>query len=206
MAVEQFQTSDLNWQIQQFFRQAGEWIELRFPQIQPPNIPDAPDWRFPSWWLEAGFWVIVSLAALWLGFQIYLGVRSYLARNQSEIAKFLDRGSAQAEKERTIAGWVRSAQEFQQQGNYREAARALYMAMLQRLNETKLIPTDKSRTDREYSRLVQLLPQAESYQMLLETHELLCFSNALISAEMFDRVQRAYGNIERATLDMVKMA
>ncbi|MBW4443179.1 MAG: DUF4129 domain-containing protein [Plectolyngbya sp. WJT66-NPBG17] len=206
MAAEQFQKSDFNWQIQQFFRQVGEWIELRFPQIQPPDVPNAPNWAFPSWWLEAGFWVVVGLAVLWLGFQIYLWVRSYLNRNQAQIAKFLDRGSANAEKERTISGWVKSAQEFQQQGNYREASRALYMATLQRLSETKLIPNDKSRTDREYLRLVQLLPQAESYQMLLDTHELLCFSNLPISAEMFDRVQRAYDNIERATLDSVRMA
>ncbi|MBD1825334.1 DUF4129 domain-containing protein [Cyanobacteria bacterium FACHB-DQ100] len=206
MAAEQFQRSDFNWQIQQFFRRVGEWIELRFPQVQPPNLPDAPNWWFPSWWLEAGFWVLVSLAVAWLGFQIYLWVHAYLNRNQAEIAKFFDLTASQPEKERTIAGWVKSAQEFQQQGNYREASRALYMAMLQRLNETKLITIDKSRTDREYSRLVQLLPQAESYQMLLETHELLCFSDTPISAEMFDRVQRAYGNIERATVDMAKMA
>lgn len=206
MAAEQFQRSDFNWQIQQFFRRVGEWIELRFPQVQPPHLPDAPNWWFPSWWLETGFWVLVSLAVVWLGFQIYSWVRAYLNRNQAEIAKFFDRPTSQSEKERTIAGWVKSAQEFQQQGNYREASRALYMAMLQRLNETKLITIDKSRTDQEYSRLVQLLPHAESYQMLLETHELLCFSDTPISAEMFDRVQRAYGNIERATVDMAKMA
>lgn len=205
MAAEQFQKSDFNWQLQQFFRQVGEWIELNFPQVQPPNAPDVPNWGFLSWWLEAGFWTIIGLFVLWLGFQIYLAVRSYLNRNQAQIAKLLDRRST-AEKERTISGWVKSAQEFQQQGNYREASRALYMAMLQRLNETKLIPGDESRTDREYSRLVQLLPQAESYQMLLEIHELLYFSNLPISAEMFDRVQRAYGNIERSTVDMAKMA
>ncbi|MGG6266845.1 DUF4129 domain-containing protein [Leptolyngbya sp. AN03gr2] len=205
MAAEQFQKTDFNWQLQQFFRQVGEWIELNFPQVQPPNAPDVPNWWFPSWWLEAGFWTLIGLFVLWLGFQIYLAVRSYLTRNQAQMAKFLDRRST-AEKELTIAQWVRSAQEFQQQGNYREASRALYMAMLQRLNETKLIPGDQSRTDREYSRLVQLLPQSESYQMLLETHELLHFSNAPISAEMFDRVQKAYGNIERSTLDMAKMA
>ncbi|MBE9012022.1 DUF4129 domain-containing protein [Pseudanabaenaceae cyanobacterium LEGE 13415] len=205
MAAEQFQKSDFNWQLQQFFRQVGEWIELNFPRFQPPNVPDAPNWSFPSWWLEAGFWTSIGLFGLWLGFQIYLAVRSYLTRNQAQMSKLFDRRST-PEKELTIAQWVKSAQEFQQQGNYREASRSLYMAMLQRLNETKLIPGDQSRTDREYSHLVQLLPQSESYQMLLETHELLYFSNAPISAEMFDRVQSAYGNIERATLDSVRMA
>ncbi len=206
MAAEQFQNSDFNWQLQRFFRQVGEWIELRFPQLQAPDLPDVPKWSFPSWWLEAGFWLIVSIAGVLLIFQVYLWLRSWFDRNQSQLAKFLDRTSAPPQKDLTIAGWVKLAQEFQQQGNYREASRALYMAMLQRLNETKLIPIDKSRTDQEYVRLVQLLPQAASYQMLLETHELLFFSKTPISAEMFDRVQQAYGNIERATLGLAKMA
>ncbi|HTL88384.1 MAG TPA: DUF4129 domain-containing protein [Leptolyngbya sp.] len=206
MAAEQFQKSDFNWQIQQFLRQAGEWLELRFSQIRPPDAPNVPNWQFPAWWLEAGFWLIVGIAAVWLISQVYRWARSSFNQNSSQLGKLLNRDSAHFAKERTIAGWVKLAQEFQQQGNYREASRALYMAMLQRLNETKLIPIEKSRTDREYSRLVQLLPQAESYQTLLETHELLCFSDTPISAEMFDRVQRAYGNIERATLDMAKMA
>ena len=206
MAAEQFQKSDINWQVQQFFRQVGEWLELRFPRFQPPDAPDLPNWSFLSLWLEVGFWTIVGVVVFWLMFQAYLLIRSYLNQNSAQFAKFLDRTAAGSRKEQTIAGWVKLAQEFQQQGNYREASRALYMAMLQRLSETKLIPIDQSRTDREYLRLVQLLPQSESYQMLLETHELLCFSRTPISAEMFDRVQRAYGNIERATLDMAKMA
>lgn len=206
MAADQFQKSDISWQIQQFFRQAGEWLELRFAGLQPPGVPDMPNWSFPAWWWEAAFWLIIVGAGGWLLWQIYLWLRPLLEANQSQFGKFLDRRSTQPEKERSIAAWVRSAQEFQQQGNYREASRALYMAMLQRLSETKLIPTDQSRTDREYLRLVQLLPDSEAYQMVLETHELLCFSNAPISAEMFERVQRAYGNIERATLDMAKMA
>ncbi|MCU0550117.1 MAG: DUF4129 domain-containing protein [Leptolyngbya sp. Prado105] len=206
MAADQFQKSDMSWQIQQFLRQAGEWLELRFSGVRPPDAPDLPNWGFPSWWWEAGFWLVIAFVALWLVFQIYCWLRPLFDPNQSQFGKFLDRRSTQPEKEHSISTWVKSAQEFQQQGNYREASRALYMAMLQRLNETKLIPTDKSRTDREYFRLVQLLPNSESYQMLLETHELLCFGNAPISAEMFERVQRAYGNIERATLDMAKMA
>lgn len=206
MAAEQFQKSDISWQIQQLLRRAGEWLELRFAGLQPPKLPDAPRWSFPSWWWEAGFWLIIAIVIFWLVLQIYLWLRPLFDPNQSQLGRFLDRGAPQTGKERSIAAWVKSAQEFQRQENYREASRSLYMATLQRLNETKLIPTDKSRTDREYARLVQLLPQSEAYQTLLETHELLCFSNAPISAEMFERVQRAYGNIERATLDMAKMA
>jgi hypothetical protein len=204
--MAEFQKSDIGWQVQQFFRQAGEWLELRLSGVRTPDAPDLPNWSFPSWWWEAGFWMVISIVVLWLLFQIYLWLRPLFDPNQSQLSKLLDRRLTQFEKERSISAWVKSAQEFQQQGNYREASRSLYMAMLQRLSETKLIPTDKSRTDREYSRLVQLLPQSESYQTLLETHELICFSNAPVSAEMFERVQRAYGNIERATLDMAKMA
>jgi hypothetical protein len=198
MAAE-FQKDSIDWQLQQFFRRLGEWIELRFPQFQPPDVPDAPRWQFPSWWLEAAFWVIVSAAALWLGYQAYRWISLYLGPNHPQYAKFLERRQAASEKERSIAGWIREAQEFQRQGNYQEACRALYMAMLQRLNDTKLIPNDFSRTDREYARLVQLLPQADAYRVLLQTHEQLRFGNAAASVDLFNQCQQAYGEIERAT-------
>jgi len=71
------------------------------------------------------------------------------------------------------------------------------MAMILRLNETQLIPDDRSRTDGEYTRLVAQLPLAENYQTLLQTHEELTFSQATISADRFQRCQRAYIAIEQ---------
>lgn len=194
----EFQKESVDWQLQQVFRRVGEWIELRFPQFRVPDAPDAPPWQFPSWWLEAAFWTIIGLAAVWLAYQVYRWVRPWLDLNNPSYAKLLERQKA-GEQERSLSDWIRATQEFQRQGNYREACRSLYMAMLQRLNDTKLVPNEAARTDREYARLVQLLPQAEAYRFLLQTHEQLQFGNAAVSVETFNQCQQAYGEIERAT-------
>ncbi len=192
------QTTSFNWQLQQFWRRVGEWIELHLPSM--PNNPNLPS--FPSWWLEAAFWTIVVFAVAWLSYGIYRLMRPYFDPNHTDRSRRIDRSTEQ--KERTIAALIRDAQEFQRQGNYREACRSLYFAMLQRLHETKIIPSQKSRTDREYAQLVENLPQSEAYRILLETHEQLQFGQAEVSIEQFDRVQQAYGAIERVTINEAK--
>lgn len=191
-----FEKNSVDWQLQQVFRRVGEWIELKMPQFQPPNVPDAPRWVFPSWWLEAAFWVIVGTILIGLGYQLYRWLRPYLDPNHPRYAKLREPQGTGLDKARSISAWLRSAQEYQRQGNYRDACWALYMAMLQRLNDANLIPNQASRTDGEYARLVQLLPQAEAYQTLLATHEQLRFGQTEISVEQFNRCQQAYRAIE----------
>lgn len=191
-----FAKNNLDWQIQQFWRQVGEWIEVRFPRLRSPNVPNAPNW-FPGWWLEAAFWMAVIAIALWLIWLLYQWLSPYLGA-QFQTAKMLNRRADERSPEKTVSGWMQQVQEFQRQGNYREACRALYMATLQRLNDAKLVPHQSSRTDREYWTLVKLLPQAQAYQTLLRTHEQLCFGNTDISAEAFNRCQAAYREIEQS--------
>lgn len=191
------QTNSIDWQLQLFSRRVGEWIELHLPSS--PNQPNSPS--FPAWWLQAAFWTIVTLAILWLGYVVYSLARPYFDPNHPHRAKRIEPNQ---QKERTIAALIRDAQEFQRQGNYREACRSLYFAMLQRLHEAKIIPSQRSRTDREYAQLVQHLPQSEAYRILLEMHERLQFGQADVSIEQFDRVQQAYSTIERATVSEAK--
>jgi hypothetical protein len=68
------------------------------------------------------------------------------------------------------------------------------MATLQRLHDSAIAPHQPSRTDGEYLQLVQQLPQSQSYQALIATHEQLCF-NAEIVPENFSQCQQAYQEI-----------
>ncbi len=199
MAVDSFDKNSLGWQLQQLGQRIGEWIEARFPQN--PNLPQAPNWSFPSWLLEVAFWAIVLSATLWLSWQLVRLLAPYLTRSRAQDARWQIRKSASDDPAKTVADWIRQMQEFQRQGNYREACRALYMAMLQRLNDTKLVPHQFSRTDGEYLQVVQQLPQSQAYQTLIQTHEQLCFGNGAVSADLFQRCQRAYQEIERVKGD-----
>lgn len=199
MAAGTFQKNSLDWQAQQVWWRVSEWIELHFPKFNPPNVPNAPPWEFPTWWFQAAFWVISALLVCWLGWQLYQWLSFYFNPNRSQSSKLAYHRAESSARERTIAHWMREVQHFQRQGNYREACRALYMAMLQRLNDAKLAPHQASRTDGEYWNLVQLLPQSQAYQTLLRTHEHVCFGDAAISVDAFNRCQQAYGDIERET-------
>ncbi|MGB3204593.1 MAG: DUF4129 domain-containing protein, partial [Crinalium sp.] len=94
--------------------------------------------------------------------------------------------------ELTVSDWLKRSQTFQRQGNYAEACRCLYMAMLQQLNDSGIVPHQPSRTDGEYLQLIQDLPQYRSYETLLTTHQKACFGNTEIRAVEFEQCQQAY--------------
>ena len=201
MAADSFDKNGLGWQLQQLGQRVGEWIEAQFSR-NSPNLPQPPNWLFPIGVLEVMFWAIVLSATLLLGWQLVRLLAPYWMRSQTQGAR-QPRKAASKEEERSVAGWIRQMQEFQRQGNYREACRALYMAMLQRLNDTKLVPHQSSRTDGEYWQVVQPLPQSQAYQTLIRTHEQLCFGDGVVSADVFNRCQRAYQEIERVKSEEV---
>lgn len=195
MATEEFEKTNFGWQLQQLQRQLGEWIELEFSKR---NLEDwsLPDWlknlSLPDWLLKAIFWGIVAFLLIWISWQLWRVWGSSLSaiprmRNLNQQPTTIS--------ELTVSDWLKRSQIFQRQGNYAEACRCLYMAMLQQLNDTGIIPHQPSRTDGEYSQLIQDLPQYHSYETLLATHEKACFGNTEISTLEFEQCQQAYREI-----------
>lgn len=95
--------------------------------------------------------------------------------------------------------WLQRSQKFQAQGNYTEACRCLYFALLQYLDEGGIIPQKDSRTDREYRQLVAPLPDNSLYQILLNTHEELCFGLQTISPEKLAQCHQALETIMQSS-------
>ncbi len=196
MPTGSFAKTNVGWQIHQLSQRLGEWVELKLKTLAPKNIPLfdwLPNWSIAPWVPQAIFWSVLGLLLIWLGLQaVQLLSPGATWRRRSSTSS----DPSPTAKELAVAAWLRKAQEFQRQGNYGEACRALYMAMLQRLHETKSVAHQSSRTDGEYLQLVQDLPQPAPYETLIATHEQLCFGNTLISAETFQQCQRAYGEID----------
>lgn len=195
MTEATFQKSNIAWRVQQLSAQASEWIELQLSQQRASDAPPItfPDWVLPEVVLRVLFWLLIGAIALWALWQVFqlLQPYRYLLRNprQSVVQ------AAPTETQRSLADWLRQANEFQQQGNYAEACRALYMAMLHGLDETKRLPDERSRTDGEFLNAVQAFERPEPYQLLIRTHEQLCFGNAAISSDRFKQCQQAYREI-----------
>lgn len=189
-----FEKSSIEWQLRLVQQRVSEWLERLFAPVDRARLPN---WSLPEWLLQLLLWVIAGMLVGWVGWQLYTLLRPYLnTLAPSQQGQAVNR--SRADRPLTVAEWLRRSHTFAQQGDYREACRALYMAALQRLNDTEPIPHEASRTDGEYLQIIQTLPCPAPYQVLIRTHEQLCFDNADISANEFDRCQRAYQEIETA--------
>jgi Domain of unknown function (DUF4129) len=191
-----YQKDSIGWQLEKLQWQISEWWEKLFTptrppeESSPPNVPVVPEaaWRI-------GFWMIAIALGLWVLWQLYQLLSPYLGGN------FLARrgqaqGRSNLEKPVAVSEWLQRSRQYAQRGNYREACRTLYFAMIQKLDETGKLPNQLSRTDGEYLRTLQTFPNPTPYRELISTHERLCFGEASPSKEVYDRCDRAYQEIE----------
>lgn len=192
MADAAFQKTNLDWQIQQFRRQVSEWLEVQFQQadFETPNFTVAPE----VW--EVLFWLLISGLVLWASWQVYQLLAPYLAEWTADQRFGQPQSRPVGDRNLTIADWLKRAQTFQRQRNYGQACRALYMAMLQRLDETQTIPNAADRTDREYLQCFHVLANPRPYEYLVRTHERFCFGDAPLSEEDFRQCYSAYQETE----------
>jgi Domain of unknown function (DUF4129) len=194
VAAGSFEKDSFDWQLRQLQQQFMEWLE-RLLATQS-GAPTDSGFQLPDWLLRGLFWLLVIGTASFLGWQLYRLVHPYLAEKFSQLGRRPRQSQPQPER-RSLADWLERSRTAQQQGNYREACRALYMAALQQLSDRRLIDLEASRTDGEYLRLLPTLDRPQPYQVLIQTHERLCFSQANISVEQFDRCSEAFQQISQ---------
>ncbi|MBW4516061.1 MAG: DUF4129 domain-containing protein [Timaviella obliquedivisa GSE-PSE-MK23-08B] len=197
MASGTFEKSSADWWIQQQQQQVGEWIESLFSGIRLGNL-GSEDWALPEWFLQGFFWTVIVGVVTGLGWQLYQVFKPY-------IMGYLRQGKSRSPSfsslvKQSTADWLERSRHAQEQGNYREACRSLYMASLQHLSDRNLVRQEGSRTDGEYLSLISQidlpLTCTQPYQLLIRIHERLCFSDAAISAETFERCWQAYQQIQ----------
>ncbi len=200
MSKGSFEKDSFGWQLSQLQQQVGEWWELQTSRFSP-NLPDS---SLPSWWdspilqtiAKAAIWAIVIFLVIWVGWQLWRRLQPYIYSLTQQLNQPVTTASQTSAKELSVESWLQRSQQFQQQGNYREACQCLYMAMLQRLNDRGIALHEPSRTDGEYLKLVQHLPTPKPYRTLLLTHQQLCFSKVDVSSSVFDQCQQAYREIK----------
>lgn len=198
MAEQNFEKTNFIWEFEQQRQRFNEWLEL----ILSRNRTELPQVSWEPWVLEllwlivrVIFWLILGLLLIWLAREIWRNWKKYYDSFPASL-QTIDSKGTNANKLK-VSAWIERSRKYYRQGNYQEAVRCLYMAMLQKLNDRGIILDETSRTDGEYRQLIQNLPNREAYQILLNTHEQLCFANSPISLEIFERCQQAYQEIEK---------
>jgi Domain of unknown function (DUF4129) len=202
MPVETFEKTSWDWQLEQMKQQVGEWIEYQFSRF---NLA-LPEWDGREWSIDGQlllkllnslFWLLLGFFLVWIGWRLWQEFSPYIhswfgTRNSTEIRE------SNRSSDLSPASLLGRSHEFYRQGNYREACRCLYLAMLEQLHETKVLPHKKSRTDGEYLQLLRLsVTPIGPYETLIITHEQLCFGNAKIESENYLQCQQAYQEIKR---------
>ena len=183
--------TSLRWQLEQLQQQLGEWLEVRFRS-------DDRDWNFdffPKWlWplLVKLVWLALAGLVFWFGYRvIYPYLQQWLGQTKQTKSELV-----QPVQVFTVNELLAQSQQFQRAGDYTQASRWLYLAMLQRLNDANLIPHQDSRTDREYIQALSTVPIVNVGEILVSIHEQLHFGNRQIASADFDRCQQAYRQIE----------
>ncbi|OCQ99495.1 hypothetical protein BCD64_10595 [Nostoc sp. MBR 210] len=199
MANDGFEKTSWSWQLSQLQQQIGESIEYQFDRFQNslPNL--SPDWKISPWLsnlLVLLFWLILALFLAFVLWRLWQEFSPYIYSWLSVGNNNANAGDRNSDHDLSVALWLERSQSLYRQGNYREACRCLYLAILQHLHDTKLIPHKFSRTDGEYLQVLRsTVTPVQPYETLITTHEQLCFGNAEILPENYQQCQQAYQEI-----------
>ncbi|MEM1310698.1 MAG: DUF4129 domain-containing protein [Cyanobacteria bacterium P01_H01_bin.153] len=185
------QNNSLPWQIRQGGKNLSEWIQLQLSQGETNETAPPPDFSFPPWLGPFIVWGLIIGGAIWLAWVLVQVIDQYLENRQDRPAEAQVEFIAPPEKH-SVAGWLRQAQQFEREGKWREACRALYMAALQLLHDREWIAHLPSRTDGEYLRAVQQLQKPRPLQVLIRTHERSLFGGEVLAADNVQRCRHAY--------------
>ncbi len=183
--------------MQQWRRNVVEWLEAQWRGVDPPppsTEPPSLDWLERL--VDTLFWIIVISFSAWILWR-FLGwfIPFYQAR-QRDLGEQVSLEAPTKMRSLSAAQYLRHAQNRANQGDYREACRLIYLALLQKLDQRDRIPQDESRTDGEYLIILRQFSRFQPYQTVVQIHERLCFSDATISEQEFQACQRAYQEIE----------
>ena len=198
-----YQQNSFSWRIELLKQRLGEWWELLIIKLEK-SLPDSPKWDWNKLdqeglkqLIKLMFWSIVAALAIWLTWQLWLWLRPHYLRWLRSRQQLSNLDYPKTRPTLSTNQWVIKSREYQKQRDYRQAIFCLYQAMIQQLSDRQIINNSPSRTDGEYiSSINQLnLNQVNAYELLLSTHEKLCFSRQVASKNLWDECQRAFQNL-----------
>lgn len=197
--MSNFRKTDFWWQWRQLQQRLSEWLELQLQQSDQPkprnSNPEFLQWLAP--YLTWGLGLILG------GLLLFIIVRGFCSwqtqRSQRQLLNQLKEAVRESSVDRHE--WLKRAQRYQRQGDFTQAARSLYFAMLQNLHDRQIIPDQRSRTDQEYAAMTRQLAEPTAFATLLQTHERIKFAGDQLSAPDYQRCQQAYSVTDQAIAD-----
>lgn len=197
MAAESsIQTNSVPWQIRQAGKNLSEWIQLQLMQDSEPQSPP-PNWELPPWVGQIFFSLVIIVGIALFAWIIVQLIDRYLAYRRDRSQPLPQMPAVVPPTYQSAAELLKQARQFEREGNWRAACRALYLAALQRLHDREWVLHLPSRTDGEYLQAIQTLQQPRPLQLLIRTHERSLFGGDRLSADNVQRCRQAYEEIEK---------
>ena len=147
-------------------KELGEILSRReFSAVRPPNAWDRLKQRISDWLLriietllhQIGrqplgakflFWFLIAAAVAWIATMLF---RYWGERSRTEEMQSIEHVAAH----RSWQEWIRAARLAADGGNFREAVHSTYWAGITYLEDLGVVVPDRTRTPREYLRLVE---------------------------------------------------
>ncbi len=206
-------TQDLEWRSQTATRQVAEeamyqgqqlldWLRRLVNWQSQPDLGALPDWLEPLViWLTRGLVILlVGLLLLGLVRLVWLRLRRWRTRlHPPAKAEPLPLATALS-----LRQWLDLAQQAQAQEDYATACRALYMALLLRLEAGGWLTLDPARTNRDYLQVLESLwvlghrpgYLRDGFYQIFQTHDRLYYGKYPIPVDIWQRCHSAYQNLE----------
>ena len=195
MPPPNFEKTNPAWDLRLWQQRSGEWFERILSSWQPSGSPDTPNSvrppTIPAQLWTVIFWLLVLGLVTTIVWNFYPIVYRYLTKSQPE------RPIVTAPKpiDRTQNEWLQQAKKAQSQGDYTQACRALYLAMLAKLQAQALLSKDPSLTNGEYRRLLKT--RSPAYRTLINAHDESLYTNRPITQDRYAECDRAYRDIDQ---------
>jgi hypothetical protein len=180
-----FDRDDPAWRFAQWQQQFDEWLEGQLGRSPVSHwTPDLAGW---TPFVQAALWVLLAIALLGLAWWLLRVWPDLVRQPQGK-----HWGSASPTAQLSEDTYRQQANDLSGRGDYRGAARALYLALLEWLAESGRIPRAPARTDGEYRSLSRDLERPEPCSRLLAAHEQICFNETGLDERAYRALEQDY--------------
>ena len=198
MPPSNFEKTNPAWDLRLWQQRSSEWFERILASWQPSDSPDSPTnpvqpLTIPAQLWAAIFWLLVLALVTTIVWNLYPIVQRILTKVQPQgplapSPKPIDRTQKQ---------WLQQAREAQSQGDYTQACRALYFAMITKLQDQTVLSKDPSLTNGEYRHLLKT--RSPAYRTLINAHDESLYTDRPITQDRYAECDRAYRDIDQET-------
>jgi hypothetical protein len=189
-------TRETRPETQSAFKRFIEWLEklLEEPEVERSEVPTEVDFQLPMKWIVGSVLFVLAV------FGVFLAVasrRSAEVHHDSPLDRLEENeGTLPDARSRSVESWSSLAEELAERGEYRSAIRALFLAVLARLEQLREIDYRPSASNREHLRSFSGTEGRREYFVLaMLTFELAWFGGRSVLAGDWQRMYQGCSSL-----------